>query len=81
VAGQDESVDLARPAPLCPLGCQWQVTFFGYWGSLTLPAPLDVSGGWDNYFMDKVAKSLLIRPHFVAFGLTFLNFAYQDQVQ
>ena len=31
-----------------PLICQWWVTVFGYWGSLSFATHLFVSGSWDN---------------------------------
>ena len=61
MAGQDESVDLARPAPLCLLGCQWQVTLFKQWGRSNFRGPQFVSGGWDNRGMRlKLASAIVV---------------------
>jgi len=46
VAGQDESVDLARPAPLCLIFISGRCDYSNNGGSLTFPAPnLSVVGG------------------------------------
>jgi hypothetical protein len=44
VAGQDESVDLARPAPLCLKFVSGGWDYFNNGGSLINPAPQFVSG-------------------------------------
>ena len=48
MAGQDEFVDLARPAPLSHLICQWAMGVFGQWRSVPISGPQFVSGLWDN---------------------------------
>jgi hypothetical protein len=56
VAGQDESVDLARPAPLSPHICHWAMGVFGQWRGVPISGPQFVSGRWDNNEMKSVAK-------------------------
>ena len=61
MAGQDESVDLARPAPLCLLFVSGGWDYFNNGGSLTFSAPQFVSGWWDNKNMrTKLASGIVI---------------------
>jgi len=61
VAGQDESVDLARPAPHCLKSVSGRWDYFNNGGSLTFLAPQFVSGGWDNRSMKtKLASAMVV---------------------
>ena len=60
MAGQDESVDLARPAPLCLLFVSGRWDYFNNGGGLTFPAPQFVSGGWDNCLMKRFSALLAV---------------------
>jgi len=70
VAGQDEFVDLARPAPLSHLICQWAMGVFGQWRSVPISAPQFVSGRWDNKSMRRFLLCLAIVIGSVALGNT-----------
>jgi len=70
VAGQDEFVDLARPAPLSHLICQWAMGVFGQWKRTAYSAPQYVSGQWDNHSMRRFLLCLAIVIGSVALGNT-----------
>jgi hypothetical protein len=79
VAGQDESVDLARPASTALKFVSGKWDYFNNGGSLTFLAPQFVSGGWDNCPMKRFSALLAfllffslnsVAPAHAIFGLS-----------
>ena len=64
MAGQDESVDLARPAPLCLIFVSGRWDYFNNGGSLPYPAPQLVSVRWDNSNMKRFSATLVLLMFF-----------------